>query len=71
MVCYYRFKDDLLFILRGDMEVRKNWVEGLRARASYFKLALDCTSLNEVVMLDVRVFKGPKWLQTGFLDTSL
>ena len=58
-------------VLRGEPGARHAFINKWRELASFFRITLDMTSTHEVNMLDVKIFKGPKWQRTGCLDTSL
>ena len=71
VVAYFRYKDDVLIILRGEQSERRSFIHKWIDRALPFVLQIESTSTKEVVMLDVRIFKGPIWSRSGHLDTSI
>ena len=46
-------------------------MEALKANSCVWKLKVESISLHEVVFLDLRIFKGPRWAATRCLDITL
>ena len=65
---YFRFKDDMFFIIGGDRDTRKVFYEELKTRAGFFKLKWETIHRTSVDFLDLNIFKGPRWHSTGVLD---
>ena len=65
---YFRFKDDLFFIIGGDREIRRQFYDELKTRSGFFKLKWEAIHRTGVDFLDLHIFKGPRWHSTGVLD---
>ena len=50
---FFRFKDDCLAIVGGDVHNRARFVNALRYHSRFYKLVVESVSRTEVVMLDV------------------
>ena len=68
---YVRYKDDILTILGGTRETRAEFVRVFRSKTDFFKLKVDSFSSSSIEMLDITIFKGPRWSSTGLLDHKL
>ena len=68
---YVRFKDDILIAMGGDVESRAEFLRAFRRHSRYFQLKVDSVSSHEAVMLDTKLFKGPRWNASGKLDWDL
>ena len=68
---YGRFKDDLLIVLGGDRESRRDFWSEVTKRASFFKIVMEGVSNTGANTLDLRVFKGLRWQLTGTLDIGI
>ena len=68
---YCRFKDDILLIIGGTLSSRASFLEEFRRRSRFFALKVDCVSSSSAEMLDITIFKGPSWRNSGMLDHTL
>ena len=68
VVDYFRFRDDIFAIVDGPISCVRGFVEALKANSCVRKLKVESISSHEVVFLDLRIFKGPRWAgrQRGF-----
>ena len=71
VVDYFRFRDDIFAIVDGPISCVRGFVEALKANSCVWKLKVESISLHEVVFLDLRIFKGPRWAATRCLDITL
>ena len=71
IVGYFRFKDDILVISDSPREVLLDFVSTLKKASSVWKLKVESVSQTEARFLDLRLFKGARWLATGCLDISI
>ena len=65
---YFRFKDDLLLVVGGNKSSRREWLGQFRSRATPFIIKVESVAAWSVDVLDITMFKGPGWRQTGRLD---
>ena len=65
---YHRFKDDLFVIIGGDSDSRKAFFHELQSKCKFFRLKVDSVKRDPVDMLDLRLYKGSRWLSTSCLD---
>lgn len=68
---YWRFKDDGLIMIRGSTQSRMEGFSKFKALAGVFKVTLEVFSRSEVTFLGLRIFKGPKFFKSRFLDFEL
>ena len=68
---YFRFRDDILVILGGDMDSRRGLFDEFKRRSKCFKLKVESISPSAAVMLDLNLFKGPRFAKSGILDVSM
>jgi len=54
-----------------DMDARFEFFQTMRRKAEFFKLQVESVSKVGVQMLDLHVYKGPRWEKTQILDTSI
>ena len=71
IVGYFRFKDDILVICDSPREVLLDFVSTLKKASSVWKLKVESVTQTEARFLDLRLFKGARWLATGCLDSSI
>lgn len=71
IVGYSRFKDDILVICDSNREVLLGFVSTLKKASLVWKLKVESVSQTEARFLDLRLFKGARWLATGCLDISI
>ena len=65
---YGRFKDDLLIIFDDDRLKKVNTLRQIIGRGRFFKLKVEAMSSISCTMLDVHLWKGPRFEATGRLD---
>jgi len=71
-IMYYgRFKDDGLLIIGGNVESRVKFFNFFKTRAKFFDVKVESISRCSCTMLDVRLYKGERWRQSGILDSEL
>jgi len=69
VIHYSRFKDDGLIIFDGAIPaIEEDFIKGITDRAAYFSVEFDPPEMKSVVMLDVEIFKGPRWESIRYLD---
>lgn len=71
IVGHFQFKDDILVICDSPREVLLDFVSTLKKASSVWKLKVESVSQTEARFLDLRLFKGARWLATGCLDISI
>ena len=65
---YLRYKVDILLIIGGSSQSRREFFEEFKIRSNSFKIKIDEISSTSVEMLDITLFKGPRFASTGILD---
>ena len=68
---YGRFKDDILVVLGGSKESRREFLEGMKKRSRFFKLKVESVNVDSAVMLDLTVSKGTRYKVSGCLDIAI
>ena len=68
---YGRFRDDILLIIAGTPESRREFIDCLKVRSKFFKLKVESISRNSAVMLDLVVSKGFRFENIGSPDISI
>lgn len=71
-VLYYaRYKDDILVLHAGPNKSLGDWLAKFRQKCKFFKIKLESLSSHSATMMDLRLFKGPRFQRCGCLDTDL
>ncbi len=65
---YVRFKDDILMIVNGESRMWLKYFHEMKNRSKFFVVEMESSSDQSVVMMDVEIFKGPKFKKCNMLD---
>ena len=67
---WLRYRDDILLLYKGNQPELLNLMAKLNSIHEYFKFTMEI-SLQEVTYLDLKIFKGKRFLSCGILDTKV
>ena len=68
---YGRFTDDMLVVLGGSKDSRREFIDGMKKRSRFFKLKVESVNAASAIMLDLVVQKGARFKASGCLDISI
>lgn len=68
---YGRFRDDILLVLGGTPDSRREFIHAMKIRSRFFKLKVESVHASPAVMLDLVVSKGIRYERSGCLDVSI
>ena len=68
---YCRFKDDILIGIGGTADDRRRFVNDFSRVSGHFKFKVESISRDEAVMLDLRLFRGPRYVRLGILEVGM
>ena len=63
---YARFRDDIIVILGGDGDSRREFVDVFKRHSRFFKLKVESISAVSAVMLDLFLSKGKRFQKMEF-----
>ena len=67
---WLRFKDDIFFVIDSDYETRIQFVHEVKRLSEFFVIKIETISRVQIQMLDMVVFKGPRFAAVNKLDAG-
>ena len=68
---YFRFRDDLFFIMDNTLGEHHIFERELASRSGLFRILRESMSFDEAIFLDVCIFQGPRWTECTCLDYNI
>ena len=68
IVAYIRYRDDILLVHSGSRAQLDALIGRLQELSTVFKLEVESIASDEVQMLDVVFYRGPRWRSAGIMD---
>ena len=65
---YCRFRDDILIVIGGTSDSRRDFVDEMKLRSRFFRLKVESIHEKYAVMLDLVVSKSVHFEKNGFLN---
>ena len=68
VILYSRYEDDLFIVLDAPRATRLEFFRQFKLKSSFFRLKVEEVSSVSLEVLDITIFRGPRWVRTGCLD---